>query len=89
MLCFVWSRYGIILCQMDYIFIDGVAVLSLGYAMTLSYPKDKLAKVFGKFFCAFLSVCMSINLLTLLHQNFQRDNSESWFPGRCALHRVS
>lgn len=30
---------------MDYIFIDGVAVLSLGYAMTLSYPEDKLAKV--------------------------------------------
>ncbi|KAG0585432.1 hypothetical protein KC19_2G011200 [Ceratodon purpureus] len=42
-LCAYW--YGIILCQMDYIFIDGVAVLSLGYAMTLSYPEDKLAKV--------------------------------------------
>jgi len=41
-LCAYW--YGIILCQMDYIFIDGVAVLSLGYAMTLSYPEDTLAK---------------------------------------------
>jgi magnesium-transporting ATPase (P-type) len=38
-------RYGIILSQMDYIFIDGVAVLILGYAMTLSYPEDKLGKV--------------------------------------------
>nr|PNR41660.1 hypothetical protein PHYPA_019065 [Physcomitrium patens] len=42
-LCAYW--YGIILCQMDYIFIDGVAVLSLGYAMTLSYPEEKLAKM--------------------------------------------
>lgn len=54
MLCCVWSRYGIILCQMDYIFIDGVAVLSLGYAMTLSYPEDKLAKVFSEFLCTLL-----------------------------------
>jgi cation-transporting ATPase 13A3/4/5 len=38
-------RYGIILSQMDYIFIDGVAVLILGYAMTLCYPEDKLGKV--------------------------------------------
>lgn len=30
---------------MDYVFIDGVAVLSLGYAMTLSYPERKLGKV--------------------------------------------
>jgi hypothetical protein len=67
MLCFVWSRYGIILCQMDYIFIDGVAVLSLGYAMTLSYPKDKLAKVFGKFFCAFLSVCINLHVNQLVN----------------------
>jgi hypothetical protein len=38
-------RYGVILSQMDYIFIDGVAVLILGYAMTLCYPEDKLGKV--------------------------------------------
>ncbi|KAH9540758.1 hypothetical protein CY35_14G023000 [Sphagnum magellanicum] len=42
-LCCYW--YGIILSQMDYIFIDGVAVLILGYAMTLCYPEDKLGKV--------------------------------------------
>ncbi|KAL3676685.1 hypothetical protein R1sor_026633 [Riccia sorocarpa] len=41
-LCCYW--YGIILCQMDYLFIDGVAVLSLGYAMTLSYPEQQLGK---------------------------------------------
>ncbi|BBN18845.1 hypothetical protein MPTK1_8g05990 [Marchantia polymorpha subsp. ruderalis] len=42
-LCCYW--YGIIPCQMDYVFIDGVAVLSLGYAMTLSYPERKLGKM--------------------------------------------
>ncbi|EFJ32188.1 hypothetical protein SELMODRAFT_439526 [Selaginella moellendorffii] len=41
-LCAYW--YGIIPCQMDYFFIDGVAVLTLGYAMTLSYPEAKLGK---------------------------------------------
>mgnify|MGYP006889202416 FL=1 len=30
---------------MGYLFIDGVAVLSLGYAMTLCYPEDTLGKV--------------------------------------------
>lgn len=39
------SRYGIIVCQMDYFFIDGVAVLSLGYTMNLSNPQKKLRKV--------------------------------------------
>lgn len=41
-LCCYW--YGIIVCQMDYLFIDGVAVLSLGYAMTISHPEDILGK---------------------------------------------
>eukprot|EP00249_Psilotum_nudum_P025155 c29394_g1_i2 orf=541-4356(-) len=36
--------YGIIVCQMDYLFIDGVAVLILGYAMTRSHPENTLAK---------------------------------------------
>jgi hypothetical protein len=38
-------RYGIILSQMDYIFIDGIVVFILGYVMPLCYPKDKLGKV--------------------------------------------
>ncbi|KAJ7563253.1 hypothetical protein O6H91_03G102700 [Diphasiastrum complanatum] len=41
-LCAYW--YGIIPCQMDYISIDGIAVLILAYAMTLSYPEEKLGK---------------------------------------------
>lgn len=41
-LCCYW--YGVIICQMGYLFIDGVAVLSLGYAMTLSYPENTLGK---------------------------------------------
>ena len=89
--CALYSRYGIILCQMDYIFIDGVAVLSLGYAMTLSYPEDKLAKVFPDIFplpfqC--VSIFMSVKFLTLLHKKFHRGSSYRWIPGRYALHRV-
>ncbi|KAI5068182.1 hypothetical protein GOP47_0017102 [Adiantum capillus-veneris] len=41
-LCCYW--YGVIVCQMGYLFIDGVAVLTLGYAMTLSHPEDILGK---------------------------------------------
>eukprot|EP00250_Pteridium_aquilinum_P014895 c22269_g1_i1 orf=370-4158(-) len=41
-LCCYW--YGVIVCQMGYLFIDGVAVLSLGYAMTISHPEDILGK---------------------------------------------
>ncbi|MCO5602078.1 hypothetical protein L7F22_056205 [Adiantum nelumboides] len=39
-LCCYW--YGVIVCQMGYLFIDGVAVLTLGYAMTVSHPEDIL-----------------------------------------------
>ncbi|KAH7415779.1 hypothetical protein KP509_14G060200 [Ceratopteris richardii] len=37
--------YGVIVCQMSYVFIDGVAVLTLGYAMTTSHPEHVLGKV--------------------------------------------
>jgi predicted P-type ATPase len=37
--------YGAIPCQMDYLFIDGVAVLSLGYSMNLSNPQKKLSQI--------------------------------------------
>lgn len=36
--------FGTVACQLDYIFIDGVSVLSLGYAMNLSNPVKKLRK---------------------------------------------
>ncbi|CAM6091151.1 unnamed protein product [Calypogeia fissa] len=36
--------YGVIACQMDYMIIDGVAVITLGYSMTLSQPSKKLNK---------------------------------------------
>ncbi|XP_024527352.1 probable cation-transporting ATPase 13A4 [Selaginella moellendorffii] len=42
-LCCYW--FGIIACQMDYIFIDGVAVLSLGYAMSRCNAEKILNKV--------------------------------------------
>ncbi|MCO5592424.1 hypothetical protein L7F22_046427 [Adiantum nelumboides] len=42
-LCSYW--YGVIVCQMSFLFIDGVAVLSLGYAMTVSQPEKVLGKV--------------------------------------------
>jgi len=38
-------KYGIILSQMEYIFIDGTIVFILGYAMPLCYLEDKLDKV--------------------------------------------
>jgi hypothetical protein len=38
-------RYGIILSQMDYIFIDGTIVFILDYAMPLCYLEDKLGKM--------------------------------------------
>jgi hypothetical protein len=41
----ITCRYGIILSQMDYIFIDGIVILILGYAMTLCYVEDKVSKV--------------------------------------------
>lgn len=41
-LSFNWN--GIIACTMDYIFIDGVAVLALGYTMNLSNPRTCLSK---------------------------------------------
>jgi hypothetical protein len=41
----ITSMYGIIFSQMDYIFIDGIAILILAYAMTLCYLEDKLGKV--------------------------------------------
>ncbi|MCO5602074.1 hypothetical protein L7F22_056201 [Adiantum nelumboides] len=41
-LCSYW--YGVIVCQMSFLFIDGVAVLSLGYAMTVSQPEKVLGK---------------------------------------------
>ncbi|KAI5068179.1 hypothetical protein GOP47_0016524 [Adiantum capillus-veneris] len=41
-LCSYW--YGVIVCQMSFLFIDGVAVLSLGYAMTVSQPEEVLGK---------------------------------------------
>ncbi len=40
-------KYGIILSQMGYIFIDGIVVFILGYAMPLCYPEDKLDKVWS------------------------------------------
>jgi hypothetical protein len=39
------GRYGIILSQMDYIFIARIVILILGYAMTLCYLEEKLGKV--------------------------------------------
>ncbi|KAJ7537387.1 hypothetical protein O6H91_11G004100 [Diphasiastrum complanatum] len=42
-LCCYW--YGVIACEMDYVSIDGVAVLVLGYAMTRSQPEHKLNKI--------------------------------------------
>ncbi|BBN19120.1 hypothetical protein MPTK1_8g08050 [Marchantia polymorpha subsp. ruderalis] len=36
--------YGVIACEMDYIIIDSVAVLVLGYTMTLSQPAKRLSK---------------------------------------------
>jgi hypothetical protein len=38
-------KYGIILSQMDYIFIDGIVVFILGYGMPLCYHEDNLGKV--------------------------------------------
>ena len=87
MLCCVWTRYGIILCQMDYIFIDGVAVLSLGYAMTLSYPECKLAKVFPEFLCNILSVFTDLRVTEVVNIATSRF-SDSGFPGRSAQHPV-
>eukprot|EP00658_Telonema_sp_P-2_P012704 TRINITY_DN14834_c0_g1_i2.p1 TRINITY_DN14834_c0_g1~~TRINITY_DN14834_c0_g1_i2.p1 ORF type:complete len:1308 (+),score=380.72 TRINITY_DN14834_c0_g1_i2:208-4131(+) len=34
--------YGVIMCMMDYLMIDGLAVLVVSYVMTLSKPEDKL-----------------------------------------------
>merc|ERR1712159_399009 len=39
LICFY---YGVIMCQIDYIMIDGVAVLIVSYVMTLSRPEDNL-----------------------------------------------
>jgi len=34
--------YGVIMCMMDYLMIDGIAVLCLSYVLTLSHPVDEL-----------------------------------------------
>lgn len=41
LICFY---YGVIMCMMDYVMIDGVAVLCISYVMTLSHPVDQLNK---------------------------------------------
>ncbi|KAK3240843.1 hypothetical protein CYMTET_49346 [Cymbomonas tetramitiformis] len=41
LICF-W--YGVIMCNLKYLMIDGVAVLTLSYTMTLSQPLKKLGK---------------------------------------------
>lgn len=41
------NYFGTVACQMDYFFIDGVAVLALGYTMNLSNPVKTLQKVTG------------------------------------------
>jgi hypothetical protein len=41
----ITCKYGIIFSQMDYTFIDGIAILILAYAMTLCYLEDKFGKV--------------------------------------------
>lgn len=81
---------------MDYIFIDGVAVLSLGYAMTLSYPEDKLAKVFLQVLC-FLLFCCNLSTLycccvynsieVILMTDFLAGapNIESSWPFKCGI----
>ncbi len=43
----ITCKYGIILSQMDYIFIDGIVILILSYDMTLCYLEDKLGKVWS------------------------------------------
>jgi hypothetical protein len=60
-------RYGAIPCQMDYLFIDGVAVLSLGYSMNLSNPQKKLSQVWKP-----MPLCIrsSLNYIKIPVQNF-------------------
>lgn len=60
-------RYGAIPCQMDYLFIDGVAVLSLGYSMNLSNPQKKLSQVWKP-----MPLCIrsSLNYIKIPDQNF-------------------
>jgi hypothetical protein len=38
-------KYGIIFSQMDYIFINGIAILLLGYVVTLCHLEDKLGNM--------------------------------------------
>uniref|UniRef100_A0A0G4HJG7 P-type ATPase A domain-containing protein n=1 Tax=Chromera velia CCMP2878 TaxID=1169474 RepID=A0A0G4HJG7_9ALVE len=41
-ICSFW--FGVLMCQMAYIMIDGVAVLGLSYVMSVVGPRDRLAK---------------------------------------------
>eukprot|EP00121_Abeoforma_whisleri_P003250 Awhi_evm2s2916 len=69
LICFY---YGVIMCQMDYLFIDAAAVITLGYTMTLSSTNSKLEKIrptsslIGKINLASSIGCYAITFLGLI-----------------------
>ena len=90
LICF-W--YGVIMCQMDYIFIDGVAVLIVSYVMTLSKPEDVLpdqrptSSLLGVTTAASVVGMQAINVLFLtgaLHLMKSDDDYQEWPAGSVA-----